>query len=591
MVFTSIDHLPYFFPLLGTVLLLVLFFLGTAVLGITKKQTYLLLSYYYVVFAAFVVLVDVFVRLGVSYTVAIFFISIIILGLSLTGYWKKREQIVSWLKYEKAHRIQWVTLLVVMVFSTFIFSKFIFNNGLHDEYQHHAAVEDMLQTNHWPIRDELRYGIDLSDYYHYGWYYLVILVTSVTNASIEVSLDIAKLILFFPILPLFYSLVQRFLQTKWYTSLSIAVLLLVQGPAFLFLDAYTGNVFFSQGNEIIYEPLFFQLAGITWFGIILLVAFATVVHNLVQKSLSIKAVLFAVFFTWSLYILNKVFLLIFIPFSVLLIINSYQNTIENLLRKHKKIWMMGVLSLPFIALGLYLGITMVSPIFFTLLRGDSGIPFVRSFRLWGFPYSSHDGLAFQPAFSWGSLRAFGIMPLISGAVLLWSIFSNKNKYKTVLILLFWLFLWIVPVALNFSGSELALNKFYIPALWVSVLITIHFLLQQKVRIQIVGVGLLFSAMLAPSVYFSSISLQNSHRYWKYSDPIIKYLSEENKLITASIDDYEYAKYLINNLDIQLISARTPNIDIAEVVEYEVTTENHVDEKPLAQTDTHYLYAK
>jgi hypothetical protein len=588
---TSWQHLPHFFTLLGMSLLLVTFFFAGSLLLLGKKQNYLLPAYYYVVIAVFVIVVDVLARLGVLYITSILVVGCVFLFGSIFGFWKKRQLLLLWIKTIQMQKHKWMTIFIVVLLSTFFFSKFIYDNGLHDEYQHHAVVEDMLQTKQWPIRDELRYGIDISDYYHYGWYYLVIFVHSVFPVSIEVALDLVKLMLFIPLLPLIYSLLEKYVHTKWYQSISVAVLLLLQGPALFFLDAYTGNVFLSQGNEIVFEPLFFQLAGVTWFGIVSMVAFLAVLYELLRRAQVWHVGLFFIFSVWSLFLLNKAYLLIFVPATISLNFYVYRKAIKTFYLEKKHLLPFFLLSGAVVLFTSLVLIQQISPLLFSLLKGESGIPFVRALQKWGFPYSSQSGLALQEILSAGSLRAFGIVPLLSLLILGKQLFVAKQKYTTVVLLLFTFFLWGIPAVLNFSGSELALNKFYIPALWVSTLVVISWVLSQNKKIQMFIVSLLVSSVIASSAYFTSISLPNSYRYWDYSDNITEYLSNRETLIVASIDDSEYAKHLINTLHIQLLSANATNKDFFEEIKYVITTERRSDQEPLAHTDTHFLYQK
>lgn len=589
-VVTSWQHLPHFFPLLGMALVLVVLFLGGALLFTNKKNKYLLLSYYYVVIAGFVILVDVLARVGVNYSSAILGFGALFSLVSLFGFWKKRDTIISWLKKYKTEKIKWILLLFVTVLSTFFFSKFIYGNGLHDEYQHHAVVEDMLQTGQWPIRDELRYKNFHSDSYHYGWYYLVILVVSMFQVSIETALDIVKIILFIPLIPFLSALLSTFLQTKWYQSLALSVALLVLGPGLFFFDAYTGNIFFSQGNEVIYEPLFFQLAGVTWFGMVLMVAFISLAVNILQKSQILVKVIYILFSLWSLFLLNKAYLLVYLPILLTIVIWVYKKNLNSFCKKRKKAL---IISLPLLFVLVVFGywiLNYISPPLYTLLKGNGEIPFLRPIQMWGFPFSSSNGLAFKPVFSLGSLRAFGLFPILSVLVLIRQFSVKKQRFSAVLLLSVYCLLWFTPVLLNFSGSELALNKYYIPALWLSVLVVIKYALSRDLKSRFITFLLVFSSVVAPLAYFVSIYLPGSHIYWNYNDPIIEYLDQQNSRVVTAIDDYEYGKFLINNVDIQLVSVNTPNIDIAEIVEYEVTTTRR-DDEPLAQTDTHYLYAK
>ena len=588
MVFTSIDHLHHFVPLFLMGLGVFLFF-SLISLGLFKQKTFLhFFLTFYTLIAVWVVAVDILARLGGLYSVAIAVVTLLLVLFVLV----RSSTVFSTIKNLKSlisKRTLWTVVLVVGL--TFFFSKFIYNNGLHDEYQHHAVVEDMIKTEKWPIRDEFRYGIELSSIYHYGWYYLVILVKSIFFVSIETALDLTKIALFIPSTPFLTVLIKKYLQRTWMQSTALSVLLVFQGPALFFLDAYTGNVFFSQGNEIVYEPLFFQLAGITWFGLVFMVAFLVTLHQLFRNSKHWQSVFYLLFSAWSLLLLNKAYFLIFVPAVILLGVYVYQTELLSIFKKKKRTFaLLFFVSVAAFAL-LYLSIRQLSPLLYQLLKGESGIPFVRTAQRWGFPFSSQSGLGFQPVFSLDALKSFGVIPLLSLGILIKKIILEKKKSTTVLVTLFWFFLWLSPVLINFSRSELALNKFYIPAMWLSTLVVVQFALSQSKKVQLLFWGVIFTSVLAPTVYFASISIPNSQQYWKYSDPITEYLSKEDGITVVAIDDFEYGKYLMNTLDVQLVSVRAKNIDIGEVAEYEVTNQRKNAEKPVAETESHYLYTK
>ncbi len=453
-------------------------------------------------------------------------------------------------------------MIVFSILTTFFFGKFISHNGLHDEYQHHAVVEDMIKSKKWPIRDELRYNIDISTYYHYGWYHLVIFIKFIFSVSIEDALDIAKLILFIPVIPLFYNLLCKFLRINWQESIFISLLLMFQGPALFFLDNYTSNVFLHGNNNIIYQPLFFQLAGITWFGSILMISYLSILYELL---LSQKIKLFvAIFFSlaWSLFLLNKVYLLIYLFLFITMFIFIRSKYIK-----------------------IYFGSLFVGVILALILNYFNFINIIKSTNNFGFPFFDSTGLKFQPFFSINFIKSFGILPLLSFALIIYSLFKQKQRLLLTLIFLIWFYLWSIPYLINLNGSELVFNKFYILALWVSLIIVINYTLSKKYKIKLIIYSLLMTSIVAPIFYFSSLSLKNIQIYWDYHDEIINYLQTQNKLVTINIkhSDLEYAKYLINNLDVQLIFKQNNK------AEYDITKIVDSEKEFITKTKDYYLY--
>lgn len=585
---SSLMYLPSFFPQLIISSFFLLFFLLPATLFF-KKKLFILIGFYLSV-ASFIIFVDIFSRFGVAFNNAISIVSFVYLLFCIYSL-KKLKKLKKFIIGVKINKYVFTTLLLATFLSIFIFGKYIFNNGLHDEYQHHAVVELMRDNPYLPIVDEYRYDLNISDYYHYGWYYLVLFISMFTHLSIELSLDIAKLVLFIPIIPTTFFIVQNILKkNSYFESLLISVLVLIQGPSFFLFDSYSQNVFLGKGQPIIFQPLFFQLAGITWFGLLFCYIFSYVFYYLLNNINKFRYALFffTMFSLYGMFLLNKAYILLLIVNYILISFYLNFTQIKKIIIKNK------IAVVLLLSLGLSIGIVLIKtffPLLFEMASNNEGsIPFIRSFDKVGFPYSGASSLEFAKLSDIKTLLGFGLLPIMSLFVLVYKLIREKKKVKWIVISILYLFLLLFPYLISFSGGELALNKFYIPLFTTSVFIIFYNYHTYKLGIKLLILFILSLSVISPGLYLASLSLPQEQIYWDYSDPIIEYLKTSTihtPLIVMS--DFEYGKYIINNLEVQLIASKV--IDNYESINPDfIISESELENYELvAKSNNHYLY--
>lgn len=594
---TSWQHLSYF-PLI--------FFLGMATVVFFslplfwlfyksfkgKWQNFLLLAGPYFGLSFFVLITDLFVRFGLSYSssVLMVFLSIVLMSIvSLVRLWSLKRELVNKIPKNKTNLLFVVCLTL---FSTFLLSKFIYGNGLHDEYQHHAVVEDMLRSEHWPIRDEIRYGLVLSDYYHYGWYFLIILIKKIFFISTELALDVAKIAFFLPVMPLMYWVLGLLIpKLKPVEKTLFSLTLVFQGPSLFFLDSYSRNVLLSQSNVIIYQPLFFQLAGITWHGLTLSLVILLAFYHLVENRKYMLLIFFVGISFHLQLLMNKAYLILLLFGFFAIFFQKHLRQIGLIWAKKKKVFfVLSAVALMLSSLTLFF-LLRSSTMLFNLIFNQSGIPFLRKMSDWGLPYSDDKGLAFAKFFDIDTLFSFGLLPVLSIVYVVLLLFSKKIRHG---ILIFWLViaqsvLFIAAYLVNFSGSELALNKYFIPMMGAATLSSIAVYSSCRVVCKKILLILILSGLLPVLLYFSSLSLIGEQIYWNKSDPIIDYLkqNENERPLLIQIEDFEYGKYLANNLNVQIITAKIATSS-GVIVDFIVSKNNFTQTKVLVKTDEKLL---
>lgn len=586
----SLDHLQYFFPLLAMALLLIVIFAVPALAFRNQKIipfSILLVSCAYIFTALFVIVTDIFSRLGGSYLVIIPVLFVVLLSLDLFVVLQNKKVIAQIKSYFSKNKSMLLCLALVTLFATFLLSKFVFQNGLHDEWQHHAVVEDMLSKAKLPIRNEYVHLMNISDYYHYGWYYLVILTKTVFLISIETALDVTKLFLFIPVIPLFYTALSRFLpKIAWIESLFFSVVLVFQGPSLFLTDSYSRTVLFGITNPIIYQPLFFQLAGITWYGLVFTCVFSILLYYVMKTKNKYLLLFFILVSFYSIYLLNKAYFFFQVVVFAVLISRQYMSTIKTIFQS-KKILLV-FLTILLLVVGIFAAKMFFSTVL-SMMTQTSNLIFLRSLDTWGFAYEYAEGLKFATLFSKEFVFSFGLvffLPLLLPVLSRMKVMHSSN----IVLYLLYIFSFVVPYVVNFSGSELALNKFYLIVMTVSLLICLVYYQYATQTVKKIFILVAVFSILSPLLYFASAYPVKQQVYWNYSDEIIRLLknSDETQLLVV-YDDKEYAKYLTNNLDIELVHKNRYDRGYSEKIKYLVSDKDYPEYELLAKTDENFLY--
>ena len=294
------------------------------------------------------------------------------------------------------------------------------------------------------------------------------------------------------------------------------------------------------------------------------------------------------FSLYGMFLLNKAYILLLIVNYILISFYLNFTQIKKIIIKNK------IAVVLLLSLGLSIGIVLIKtffPLLFEMASNNEGsIPFIRSFDKVGFPYSGASSLEFAKLSDIKTLLGFGLLPIMSLFVLVYKLIREKKKVKWIVISILYLFLLLFPYLISFSGGELALNKFYIPLFTTSVFIIFYNYHTYKLGIKLLILFILSLSVISPGLYLASLSLPQEQIYWDYSDPIIEYLKTSTihtPLIVMS--DFEYGKYIINNLEVQLIASKV--IDNYESINPDfIISESELENYELvAKSNNHYLY--
>lgn len=587
---SSFNHLPDFiFIFLISFGFLFFFIFSNAVfLNQKYKRTpFFLISSVYINIGIFIFFIDVLVRIGIKYNLAILFVSVLYIFFTLFSLVKNIQIFLVIKKYIIRNKVEIVSIFTLTILSSFLLSKFIFQNGLHDEWQHYAVIESMIFNQQFPIVDELNYGLNISSYYHYGWYYLVIFIKLVSRTSTETALDITKIVLYIPIVSLIYFRLKQQFRNFTVGELSLfSIAFLFLGPSLFLIDAYSQNVLFGHNEPIVYQPLFFQLAGITWFGLIYCFIFSSLFFTLLKSKKVMSTLFFSFFSIVCMFLLNKAYLFLLLFIYLLSILYIYSNQTYKLIKKNKLMSLTILFILFFVFLSIY---HMAFPLLFKMGTSDSNLYILRELKRWGLPYDSFNGIGFLSLISTSTIKSFGLL-LFFPFIYFFSIINNNFKKKEkVFILVLFFFSLLIPYLLNLSKSVLALNKFYIPFMSFSLILFLYLYeelprLYKKLILFVIILGL-----ISPAVFFSSVTLKGEQIYWNYSDNIILYLEQENTKRVVVYEDLEYGKFLINNLDIQLVHKNKYQSQKTIKADYIITNNKNENYELVATTDLKYLY--
>lgn len=580
---SSVDYFPAFISQLFYSLLLVVVFSLPILLFIKQKlipkKLFIVLAFYLNV-SFFIVVTDFLARLGLTFQYASIISFSLIVFLGLIGGFQNRKKLFAVNNFLNS-KSEVILLLLATFICTFIFGKFIYQNGLHDEWQHHFVVENMSENTSFPIVNEYKYFLPISDYYHYGLYFIPVLIKNLFPVDIEVSLDLAKLFLFLPIIPLFYFGIEAvFSKLNKFEKIFFSLVLLFQGPSLFLFDDYSKNVLFGIAEPIVYQPLFFQLAGLTWFGLIFSIVFSGLFYFVLKLNNLLLILLYSIFSFYTVYLVNKAYIVLLLINYLLLFLFFNFKKIKN------KLIFSIVICITLFGSGYYI-LQKLFPLLFSMLKMSEGIPFFRDFSKIGMPYGTDAEVEYLSLFKWEFIKAFGIMPLISAIIFLNKKFL-KNKLNIFFFILF-MFCFFIPYFINLNRGELSLNKFFIPFMFATLTIILSLYCKLNKKMKLLIVLLLSLAVVSPLLYFSSASLIGMQQYWNYSDKIVQYLSKHEHSPVVLYDDFEYAKYLVNTSDVKMIYYKIYNIEAHEKPLFYISSSEIVDYELVEQTENKYLY--
>ncbi len=430
------------------------------------------------------------------------------------------------------HRLSILLTLFFTLVLTYFLVSFTYDNGLHDEYFHHAIIEDFIKTNSFPFLDPYRTDAKLRGY-HFGLYFPVLAGKILFSLSSEDALDVAKIMLFLPALACISYLCSRLFGFLYTTSLVLTSTAFVIGPSLFFLDTFTQNVFTGARNPQLFTPILFEYAGLTWhaFTFFLVFIFIALLVERKQKRLSVlTSSLFFMLTIFSMVSINQVFFLLYVGTLGIITFWKLMKSSDK-----RQLLIPGIVFLLSVSLSLTWLVserkaadarTTPAGTDTRLHPGESAT--LRVFRPQnriGIPYLDEtkaiDAVSrlsyarIQDSFFW---RSIGIGWLVSLVL-----FCNHQRMKLrkveLLSIVLFLFLVLVPVTVYvflFPTDDLALNKFLRPAFFLLPFIFYVYSRNVKKHIQILLLLVLGFGSVSPLYFFMTGRFAGFQRPWVVS---------------------------------------------------------------------------
>lgn len=577
-----VSLLPSFGLIFGLVLLITLIVAGVWLPLFKQKITWLEIgfSYYFsvVVFTIWCYFSWYFVPWQTS-------VMIILLPMGLAaawGWWRVRQRLDL-----KLSPLSLGLALLTTGLSLALY-KLTYENGLHDEYFHHAVLALFKANGQYPFLNPYQIGDTLNHSYHVGTYFLAITSQWLGGLSIEVALDVAKLLFFVPFpLVLGLSIKKLFSATHWTVILVLVAASLLSGPFFFFQDTFSLWLFKQAELPQIYMPIMYDLAGITWAG--LLVSLVIILFSwlwaekkvLINPTVGIGGVGIGLI---GLALINTAFFLTIVAMLVVLLMafGIQKKLWHKLLRGQ---WLMGAVLLAAICIAIW-----ISPVGQLLQSYILTAGLLRTTAQWGYAYASNvieGGIQVDHAYLQLSdhrfWQAFGILPVIALVVIIWrgwqySQLSTAQRYLWWLLLAAVGLLPLLVAVVADHGLGLALNKLLRPG--VLLLPLLFYILPDTGRIRLlrwVWLALVGLSMFSPSYYLFVNNGSGLQQFWKGLTPddqeAIEFLQKQ-KVTSLEATSWASTYIFANNVPAQ-VEVCFPCLSPSQ--EFTVTDKNLPDE--------------
>ena len=309
---------------------------------------------------------------------------------------------------------------------------------------------------------------------------------------------------------------QIFHIRKFWVAGLIAFACLFSGPSLFFFDIFSSNVFLHTSYQLLYTPIFYELAGLTWFGLIFFLVyffFFITLYGEGKAKFHVPFLLFLLFSTTALNVINKAFLLtyvvsivVFLGWSFLLNRKTFHITYFHIFKI--------VVACGLIALALIQS-EYVRNIIVRLVH-------IREPLLWGFPYAKDATLmpAYASIQNFSTIRGIGVLWAFALFLLIRQIIMER-KDRIWSIFFFTVMLAFLSVAYfgQIDSSSLALNKLLRPTFFWTTFICIYYgvLREKRGFIKMISVVLVFSGIIPSLYFFLTANTWNIQRYWVIQD--------------------------------------------------------------------------
>lgn len=466
---------------------------------------------------------------------------------------------------EELKKLNWGLAALSLIIAV-LFFKFIFQNGLHDEYFHHAYLNSLLLNNMFPFPDPYNLSNTVGTRYHVGLYFPAMALKQLFNLPVEESLDLLKIILILPLLPLSILALRKLFSFGNKTSMLAGVSMLLTGPFFLFFDTFSLNVVWGGNYPQIYTPILFELAGITWFGLIFYFVYILLLLGLIKENRgnSLKIFLLIPLMFISLQFINQAFALVF--FSNLLVLGVFY---LGRLKKLKKTHLAGLVVITVVSLLTILNFGILNNFkagypSYDLLKVFYG--FIKSPDQWGFPFVTSigtDGIHTRTGYAslgnFMTIQMIGLLNIVAVVLLLGTLIKRNIADKKIHFLLLFncLFFPLLVYFVDMGSYNLALNKFLrISFIWLPVALIYLALNFFKSGIILFITNLLLVCSILPSIiFFIRTDYRGAQQFW---EPVKK---EDKELVELLSGREDILKIVTNNRATSYLLANTVNAQV------------------------------
>lgn len=426
-----------------------------------------------------------------------------------------------------SHRGTVLGLFTLVLGLMYFLFRLTYQNGLHDEYYHHAIIELFFKTNSFPFLEPYRLGATLSGY-HYGLYIPVIAIRTILPISTETALDGLKLALFLPLIPSLSILISRLFSLSVIRAGFLSSCSFILGPSFFFLDTFTANVRRGEHFAQLFTPLLFEYAGITWHGLTFLLVFLLFAASTLRTKKSFSALPTSLFLTLTIFTLvltNQVFFLVYIAslailglgmialrridhhFVLISLVFVLASLISLLWMRHGRMVADQRTSIG-IPPGLHPGEKPLAP--FIRPASRIGIPYFDESK----PIDSSSRLSYATLKAPFFYRSAGVLWFVVGALFLLNLKSEWKRDAILSILL--VFLLVLPLVVYLTltpTDDLALTKFMRPAFFLIPILLAYFALKTSRFTHAILLSLLLMGVVSPVYFFVTARLEGLQRSW------------------------------------------------------------------------------
>ncbi len=505
----------------GLVALIAIIAVGGASLVLPQiRQSEYRSAFPYLSVAFFILALELSLRVLPNPLLVIQVVTCLFISMSIGGYLLVGKRLVASL-------LRSTVFLGVIVAVTLLCGFFLYNltyqNGLHDEYYHHANIKLFFESPTYPFLEPYRIGSTISGY-HVGLYFPVIALKALTALSVEQSLDIMKLSLFIPAPLVLSKLLARYFSISDFSSAALTGIGFIVGPSLFLLDSFSDNVLRGLSYPQLHTPILFEYAGLTWHGLTFFLVFTLVIQlilrdqtDFLQKLLRLSRpsvatfrslLLFAFCSVASLWFINRAFCLAFVIVGIVTVLFYL---IRQLSIKYQQI-LLGLV-------GVIITLLVIATLF------GNYAPLFRSPNTWGvvyldllidesavsrFRYATMTQLVF-----WKYLGVLGLLTITLGAVK--KRFSDPWLFTILFLFPVWVYFGKTPGA---DADDLAFTKLLRPLFLILPMCVYAYSKSWKPLPRSIVTALIVLGCLSPAYFFITARFSGIQQDWVVTEPAL-----------------------------------------------------------------------